>query len=312
MDNLDFSNLRFNCTNLLKISRQNKKKVLSDEQINRLAELKLKESRHGLNKTEQKSYDILKRKFEFTDFDKMLNGTVSYLKYLYLVKRYGSFFRMYGGTGVTQMVQGVKSEPKSIELLQKYFDRPFYKHKYKVKNDKFVGKMDIADSAELESASVLIDVKTTNDIFVFNNRVGEDLLEQYEYQMQGYFDITGKDRGLVCFCLTDFTNQEIELQKHRMIEKLCPDGIITDYFTNAWDKVYASMTFKRIPIRERVITYEVRCDPDIISDLREKADICREWLNNFHEIHTKFFGDQWLQKDYFEYNPSNVGKGNCQ
>ena len=73
---LDFTKLRFGCSKVHIISKQNKKKVMSDKDIEALHFLKTKES---LNQREQKKHDALIKKLEITDFDKMMATAISYL-----------------------------------------------------------------------------------------------------------------------------------------------------------------------------------------------------------------------------------------
>lgn len=312
---MDFSKLRFNCTNLSKIIKQDSKKVLTDKNLETLDVLKKKSIIKDLCHTDKKKYDYLLSKINYEPTDLIMNSGVNYLKFLYLTKKYGSSFTIKGGYGVAQMIRGVKSEPESIKLLEKYFDRQFFSHKSRLYNDKIVGSLDITDSDKIENSNKIIEVKTTFSHLHFLQIINKPLLDKYLYQMQGYFYLTGIDYGEVCFCLTDYPQDMIDEQRQIMHSQLCPNMCLdetNDTFISEWDKAYKSLTFNHVPIKERVIIYPVRRNNNIISDIVEKVDICRDWLSNFDQIHSKFFSEQYEQKNNIKHYPTDMGEGNTK
>lgn len=310
---MDFSKLRFNCTNLSKIIKQDKKKVLTDANIETFATLKQKSMEKSLSDTDQKKYDALVKKFNYEPTDLILSSGTNYLKFLYLVKKYGQSFIMKGGVGIAQMVRGIKSEPASVKILEQYFGSQLFRHKSRIYNDKIVGSLDLTDADKVENSNKILEVKTTFSHLGFLQTVNKPLPEKYLYQMQGYFFLTGLDYGEVCFCLTDHPQYIIDEQRQIMHSQLCPNmepDEVNDDFVSEWSKAYKSLTFSHVPMKERVIVYPVHRNNDIISDIAEKVDICREWLTDFDKIHSQFFNDQYEQKDNFKHYATDLGSRN--
>lgn len=304
MSEIDFTKLRFNCSNIHKFIKQNQKKVFTNQNVEDLAALKLKMMSKNLNKSEHKKYQGLIKKLEFDETDLFLAAGTNYLKFLYLVKKYGQSFALKGGVGIAQLVRGIKSEPASIKLISEYFGRDFFRHKKRIYNDKIVGSLDVTDADTIEKSTKIVDIKTTFSHLNFTHLVGMEIPEQYFYQMQGYFYLTGMEYGEVCYCLTDYPEYMIEQQREIIHSQLCPEcppEEVNDAFISEWTKAYNSLTFNHVPIQERVIVFPVHRDENIISEISEKVDICREYLIDFDKQHTKFFDEQYQHKDNFRH-----------
>ncbi len=130
-------------------------------------------------------------------------------------------------------------------------------------------------------------------------RVALDTVRKDNYQMQGYFSITGKDHGEIYYTLADFSEDDIQEERAQLFELLCPDKIETDYFLEEWDAVERSMRFAHVPDEERVIVQTIERDDKLIRKINEKVEFCREWLAEFEQKHLKKIASQieaWQRK----------------
>ena len=92
------------------------------------------------------------------------------LKSIYLRERYGDRYKLLSNepkTGVPQMVRGVKTENQGLLLFSEIDGRPYYQYKKTIENDYLSGRLDIIDSPQLETATKILDIKSSGNIEQF-------------------------------------------------------------------------------------------------------------------------------------------------
>ena len=112
--------------------------------------------------------------------------------------------------------------------------------------------------------------------------------------MQGYMAVTGKPFGEVFRVLSDFTEDDIEKQKDKLVRELCPDGVLTEEFEEEWYMTENAMRFSNIPEEERITYFHTERDEKIIDKIYEKVEFCREWLSEFEAKHINKVAGQRL------------------
>lgn len=286
---MDFSKVRLNCSRLGVVMSE-PKGALTDAMFQELEKLKAKESL-----TEKQELKRIELQFRMDNYDPcaLSKGCLSYLTFLYCYMKYGKQYPIRSRSLVPQMIKGSKMEKSSLEIVKRVTGQQFFRHKSPLKNDFLKGQVDAINGQTLDVATKIIDIKTAFSQGDFMKvMASEEIQRAINFQMQGYFAITGKEYGEVYHCLADFTNDMIEDQRREMIELLCPDGIITAEFEEEWQKAENSMRFSHIPDEERIVVYRAERDEKIIAKIYEKVEFCRDWLAQFEQKHKNKIANQ--------------------
>lgn len=245
--------------------------------------------------TQKQEVKLIDLKFRFENYDPtaLSNGCKMYLMFLYQYLKYGRQYEIKGKKGIIHMTKGNRVEKSSLDLIKRVTGQHLFRYKQSLKNDFLKGQLDVINSKHIEDADKIIDLKNPFSQFNFMKVAGaKEIPRKDNFQMQGYFSMTGKDYGEVYYCLSDFTEDVIEEQRDQMIKVLCPDGIITEQFEDEWAMAENSMRFGHIPDEDRLIMYPVERDNKIIEKIYEKVEFCREWLAEFERKHLKRIADQ--------------------
>lgn len=259
------------------------KGIMTDVMFNRLEVLK---GKHQL--TDKQELERIELQFRFDNYDPkaLSGGCMKYLLFVYCYYKYGPQFKTKGGVGVSQMVKGSKTERGTFDMIKRVTGKDLYRYKTNIKNNYLKGRMDVIDAPTLELSTKIIDIKGAHGMLDFMPSIGKDETNRRDnFQMHGYFAITGKDAGEIYRCLCDFPEEDIERQKDILVQELCPDGVITEDFEEEWAAIENSMRFGHIPEEERISYFPVIRDEKIIEKIYEKVEFCREWLIEFERKH---------------------------
>jgi hypothetical protein len=280
---MDFSKQLFNCASIEKLLT-NSKTALSETQIYKMNSLLLRDNPTAAQK---RDLEKLLAKSDLNSKEKNISdGCKTYLLDLYIRKRYGYFYKLLGGVGApVQMKKGKKTERSCVNLLSSVTGKTYYQDKRKIKNDFLVGIIDIMDAEVVEESTIISEIKSSFSIHDFLKMVNKSVRNHDALQVQGYLAITGKESGEVHYCLVDYPPQIIAEQKELLFKTMCPRGKETQEFIKKWSIVEKSLHFDNIPDKERVLSYLIKKDNQLIDSIYEKVYLCREWLMDFHEIH---------------------------
>ena len=285
---MDFSKVLLNPSRLGAVMSE-PKGAMTDLMFETLEKLKSKEEL-----TPKQELQRIELQFRMDNYDPkaISGGCKNYLMFLYQYLKYGNGYKKVPGKGIDKLVRGSKSEKASVELIKRVTGQPLFKHKKLLKNDYLKGQLDVIDSKEIETSKKIIDVKTSASHFSFMQAMTPEVKRSYNFQMHGYFALTGRDYGEVYHCLADYTEDDIAEEKHKMIQILCPDGIVTTDFEEEWAEAEYKMRYAYVPDEERIFVHPVERDEKIIDKIYEKVEFCREWLAEFEKIHLQRVADQ--------------------
>ena len=59
----------------------------------------------------------------------------------------------------------------------------------------------------------------------------------------------------------------------------------TDVLNKVWKKKEIKLRMYDIPINEKVLTYRIERNDDIINEIQNRVMDCRKWLSEFNELH---------------------------
>jgi len=156
-------------------------------------------------------------------------------------------------------------EDDSIALVEKVGGFGFlYKNEEYFSNDYVTGTPDVLTD------EVLLDVKSSWNVdtfpmfdYVLNNK-------DYYYQLQAYMWLTGKTESYLCYCLVDTPKFIIKAEVRKLHKPRYSDikAIILKHKFNADTEKY------------RVKSFKVELDLEVIEQIKERIEACREYYNN--------------------------------
>ena len=111
--------------------------------------------------------------------------------------------------------KGNEVEEDSITFLSLQ-KRAFYlKNETRLENDWITGTPDLFVGENIESATQIIDIKSSWDVFTFHRSMFKGLNQTYYWQMQGYMWLTGAESATISYCLVNATPDLITDEKYR-------------------------------------------------------------------------------------------------
>ncbi len=187
----------------------------------------------------------------------------------------------------------------------------FYKqNRERLFNEYFSGEPDLFDGPEIRKARKTLDTKCSWSLITFLESQFAELKDVYDWQGQGYMDLTGAEEHEVVYCLVNGTlqaiNDEIRRTSWQMgvldasietdpkfIEKVCQIERNHIFEINSFMNENPHYDIKSdvyfdgekyswefdIPREKRIHTKLFKRDNDKIAEAKEKVIICREWMS---------------------------------
>ncbi|BAQ92801.1 hypothetical protein [uncultured Mediterranean phage uvMED] len=139
-----------------------------------------------------------------------------------------------------------------------------YKNEEHLSNDYVTGTPDVLTD------EVLIDVKSSWNVDTFPMFDKELKNKDYYYQLQTYMWLTGHDVSYLCYCLVDTPKFIIKAEVRKLHKPRYSDikAIILKH------------KFNEDTESRRVKTFKVELDLEVIEQIKERIEVCREYYNN--------------------------------
>jgi hypothetical protein len=150
-----------------------------------------------------------------------------------------------------------------------------------------MGTPDIVVRDEAGNATKIIDIKSSWDGASLLANLGQPLNSNYFYQVQGYMALTGATEAEIAYCLVSMPDEIINSEKKRIYYLMNPATEDNADYKKAVERLENNMTFGDIPETERIIKFKVPRDEQVIENMYQKVQQCRQWLAEFEEMHTK-------------------------
>jgi hypothetical protein len=166
--------------------------------------------------------------------------------------------------------KGILVEDDAIKLVSDILDLGFtWKNEEHFSNDWMTGTPDV------NTDSILLDVKSSWDATTFPFFATEIPTKDYYYQLQGYLELTGKTDALLCYCLVNTPEEmvEDEVRRAHWNANLLEESI------DLRDEVQKRHNFDHIPDNRRVKVFKVEKDEAVIEAIKERVELCREYYN---------------------------------
>lgn len=213
----------------------------------------------------------LARLIEKRDAPPALSETAkSFVESIWLQKQYG-----YRDILTTkEILKGRLCEQDSISLLDEVYPLSVFRQTEKRGKEKengfFRGRCDI----DLPSYDMVEEIKTVWDLKIFFNI--KDEKDLHTVQGNVYCDLYGRRSYALHYCLVDTPSDLIEKEagKYAFL------GRGTDEFVEVFDQLSRNHKVGHIPPNERVKTFVVERDDELLNELREMATIAKDYYNS--------------------------------
>jgi hypothetical protein len=168
--------------------------------------------------------------------------------------------------------KGLQVEEDSLTLVSRIHKKMYIKNETTYRNEYLSGTPDVVGDA-------IHDVKSSWDMITFFHTNQKSAMADYEWQLQGYMDLTGKNKAFLHFCLNNTPIPLIEKEKrYKAYEMGCTVEQPTIECQHAWEEIERLCVYDDVPINERVRTFVVNRDDDKIDEIHNRVLLAREWL----------------------------------
>lgn len=171
------------------------------------------------------------------------------------------------------LTKGIEQERESIDLVQDTSKWNFlYKNEEQKENDYLTGTPDVITD------KVLLDVKSSWDVFTHAEHLLEDELmnKRYYWQMQGYMALFRRKKSYLIYCLPNTPQDIIEDEVRRAVwneRKIDEDEEIRNH-------VEHNHIFDDLNDKHRVKKFEVKYNKEDIQKAYEKIGHAREYYES--------------------------------
>lgn len=176
--------------------------------------------------------------------------------------------------------KGLAIEEDSITLYSLHTGNYHLKNEEHLKNDYIMGTPDLYEGKSITDSTLVIDVKSSWDIYTFFRSKNDKLNQRYYWQLQGYMALTGARKAKLVYCLIDTPVMLINDEKKRLAYKM---GIIDEAtnkpYVEACNDLDRLMTYDDIPRSERIHIIDIEYCEEDVEKLYKQIENCREWLN---------------------------------
>lgn len=270
---------------------------------------------NDLNKTEQKKYENLTSKDELSETEKedlqkllakreiFLNPPLSETAKSYLIERYAKNrydlrVAAYSTQKVTQL-KGSYLETEGVNILREVDNIDYVQPESLKSNDYLAGICDIMSP----DGSKIIDVKISWSAVSFFPNLYRKLSYANWWQMQGYLHLYDVKFGQVCYILANTPKHLIDQEKSNLLRRYAYGEIERSKYDEEMDKLDSFFDYNKIPLKKRIIRFDVeRCD-DLKALIEHKVRLCRQFLNEFEKVHLMNKNIITLAENYLKVEP---------
>lgn len=168
--------------------------------------------------------------------------------------------------------KGIACEPDSMDLVQKVTGLTYFKNKETLENEFITGTPDIIDG--VDAAKIVIDIKTSWDIWTYMGATEDKAYKDYYYQLLGYMWLTGAPASKLVYCLVNTPEEIMNDELYKLSFKV--KGLGTDPVID--EKVKKNYIFDDIDPNSRVKFYPLTLDEADIEQLKDKIYHARAYL----------------------------------
>lgn len=235
---------------------------------------------------------------------RFLNPELSQAAKKFLISRYG--WHKYNkrvvphGKSASPQAKGNELESDAIKILSQLDKTEYIKPDCLISNDYMYGRCDIYSDKKI------IDIKTSWNINTFLETTEVKLPSKYFYQMQGYMELYNIDVSEVCFVLLNTPIHLIDREIAKQTEKYVFGEITREKYEEEMQKCDMLFNYEKIPLKRRVIRFEVQRDKQVVEKVFQRVERCRVWLGEYERKHLSNKKIITSYKDYFNVKEDNT------
>lgn len=191
--------------------------------------------------------------------------------------------------------KGLLVEEDSITLYSRLKKQVFRKNEEQISNEFICGTPDAYQGKVITQASLVVDTKSSWDVFTFHRSRVKDLAAMYYWQGMGYCDLTNSSKTVIAYCLIDTPHSLIYDEQNRLKWKM---GVINpesdESYLAACAEIERNMTYGDIPLEEKMFERVIMRDDDAIERIHKRVAECRAYMQKH------FFAGQLLETKMIE------------
>lgn len=176
--------------------------------------------------------------------------------------------------------KGLAVEEDSITLYSRVSKQFFKKNELTISNDFISGTPDLFTGASINESELILDIKSSWDIFTFFRTTQDKLNKMYYWQLQGYMALTGAKSARLVYCLVNTPDNIIYQELNKLKWSMGVINPETDpLYQEAASKLEKLAKYDDVPMVERVNEIIIERNDADIERLYERVKQCREWMN---------------------------------
>lgn len=176
-------------------------------------------------------------------------------------------------------IKGLQVEEDSITLYSRMQKNFFKKNDQRIENDFITGTPDLYMGESIQNADLVIDIKSSWDIFTFFNASQDSLNKAYYWQLQAYMALTGAKYARLVYCLVDTPFALIADEKRKLMWKMNAISEDDKDYQSACDEIERNMTYSDIPMSERFHEIGIERNDADIERIYNRVHQCREYIH---------------------------------
>lgn len=170
--------------------------------------------------------------------------------------------------------KGLVAEEDSLDLYSVVKNTLYVKNTEVLTNDCFIGTPDII------TGGVVIDLKTSWDIFTFFNVMAKPIDKRYYWQLQAYMALTGYTVSKLAYCLVNTPLKLVEDGKKKLMWTMAVIDPDTDEaYQKACEQLEKNSYYDDIPMEKRYIEFTIERNQADIDKAHKRVEESREFLN---------------------------------
>lgn len=208
-------------------------------------------------------------------------GAKTHLVDIYVSEKYGR------NTDIANKYinKGNMMEEDSITLYSRIKKKFFKKNADHLANEFIKGTPDLYEGKSIHTADVIIDTKSSWDIFTFFRVKSKAVNPLYYWQGQSYMALTGAKTFNLAYCLVDTPEALIQDEERRLMWKMNAGTIANSEYMEACEELRRLMTYPDIALEEKLIEYTFERNDEDIEKLYSRIKKARIFLAEFDAEH---------------------------
>lgn len=181
--------------------------------------------------------------------------------------------------------KGLKTEELSISLYSSVYEKFYRKNKERISNGFVIGEIDFDDEKE----DIVIDTKSSFDIFTFDETIATGTKKLYYWQGQGYMWLKNRKHFRLAYCLNNTPSEIIFRLKNNLKYKFIGSP---EEYEDACREIDELHNYDDLPEKRKIRVYDIERNDEDINRLKTAIPHFREYLKNFDKNKTEEYENQ--------------------